>query len=366
MKTSYYSLAHILETNAHYNVIIGERSNGKTFSVLEYGLSNYCKGLGQLGIIRRWEEDFKGKNGEQMCQGLINTNKVSEYTKGQYNSIYYYSKRWFLCLLDENGERIKTDANPFCLGFALTSEEHYKSTAYPDITTILFDEFITREYYLPDEFITFQNLLSTIIRLRTNVKIFMCGNTVNKYCPYFNEMGLNHIKYMIKGKIDVYEYGATGLRVAVEYSDFKANKKASNIYFAFDNPKLKMITDGEWEISIYPHLPYKYKPDEIIYTYYINFNKELLQCEIIYKKDEQLMFTFIHRKTTPIKDIRIQLVYQQEYDARPNYRRKINISNDKISKKILSFYKTDKVFYQDNEVGEIVRNYLLWCEKESQ
>ena len=27
---------------------------------------------------------------------------------------------------------------------------------------------------------------------RKNVKIFMCGNTVNKYNPYFQEMGLKN------------------------------------------------------------------------------------------------------------------------------------------------------------------------------
>ena len=57
--------------------------------------------------------------------------------------------------------------------------------------TILFDEFITKGMYLTDEFMAFMNTLSTIIRQRDNVKIFMCGNTVNKFNPYFEEMGLN-------------------------------------------------------------------------------------------------------------------------------------------------------------------------------
>ena len=34
-----------------------------------------------------------------------------------------------------------------------------------------------------------------------------------------------------------------------------------------------------------------------------------------------------------------------------------------VEKHIAEYYKSDKVFYQDNEVGEIVRNYLLWCTK---
>ena len=32
-----------------------------------------------------------------------------------------------------------------------------------------------------------------------------------------------------------------------------------------------------------------------------------------------------------------------------------------INKKIGQFFADNKVFYQDNEVGEIVRNYLVQC-----
>ena len=32
-----------------------------------------------------------------------------------------------------------------------------------------------------------------------------------------------------------------------------------------------------------------------------------------------------------------------------------------LEKRIVSFFIKDKVFYQDNEIGEIVRNYLEWC-----
>ena len=34
----FYSLDNILKNNAHYNIIIGERSNGKTYACLKYGL----------------------------------------------------------------------------------------------------------------------------------------------------------------------------------------------------------------------------------------------------------------------------------------------------------------------------------------
>ena len=92
----------------------------------------------------------------------------------------------------------------------------------------------------------FTNILSTIIRQRDDVKIFLCGNSINKVNPYFTEMGLTKAKNQAKNTIDVYTYGNSDLKVAVEYTgDVNTTGKSlkgSDKYFAFDNPKLKMIT----------------------------------------------------------------------------------------------------------------------------
>ena len=366
----YYSLKKILEYNADYNIIFGERSNGKTYSVLKYALDNYCKTGKQLAIIRRFREDFIGKRGNELFSPLEANEEIVKSSDGEWTHIYYYSSRWFLCRYEENEagniNRI-VDDKPFAFAFALGSWEHDKGTGYPDITIILFDEFITRGAYLADEFVLFMNTLSTIIRLRNDVTIFMLANTVNKYCPYFKEMGLKHVSQMVQGTIDLYtiesEKAKNGtLKIAVEYCDtYNKNSKPSNKYFAFDNAKLKMITRGAWEIDIYPHCPYKYKPKDILFTYFIEFDGSLLQCEII--AIDGCMFTFIHEKTTPLKNEDEDIIYSTKFDPRPNWRRKITKPILDVERRIAKFYIEDKVFYQDNEVGEIVRNYLIWCGK---
>jgi hypothetical protein len=100
-----------------------------------------------------------------------------------------------------------------------------------------------------------------------------------------------------------------------------------------------------------------------MFTYFIDFDSNLLQCEVVQVDD--VCFTFIHRKTTPLKDPDTELVYSPKYDPRPNWRRKITKPMLPIEKRITEFYASDKVFYQDNEVGEIVRNYLIWCGKKA-
>ena len=130
----------------------------------------------------------------------------------------------------------------------------------------------------------FMNLLSTIIRQRDNVRVYMLGNTVNKFCPYFTEMGLKQVPFMEQGTIDIYRFGEHGAIVAVEYCSTIVQHKASNKYFCFDNQNLQMITGGKWELAVYPHLPCKYKPQDVLFVYYIKFNDVVLHGLI---RDEQ-------------------------------------------------------------------------------
>lgn len=360
MKMKFYSLKNILSKHAQYNVIFGERSNGKTYSVLKYAIENYAKTGKQLAIVRRWQDDFTGKRGSVMFDSVVTNGEVTKATGGEWTGVYYYASRWYFMRYDEDGKRV-TDDIPFAYGFAISSGEHDKATQYPNVTTIMFDEFLTRTAYLPDEFVLFMNVLSTIIRQRNDVTIFMLGNTVNRYCPYFSEMGLTHVKDMRPGDIDIYRYGDSDLTVAVEYCATNKSGKDSDIYFAFDNPKLSMITGGTWEIAIYPHCPVKFKPNEILFIYFIQFAGDILQCEIV--QHENLCFTFIHRKTTELKNPEKDLIYSPDFSPLPNWKRKITKPQTPIERKVAEHYIKDKVFYSDNEVGEIVRNYLIFCGK---
>lgn len=357
----YYTLKNILDRNATYNIIIGERSNGKTYSVLKYGVEQYAASKKQIAIVRRWQDDFTGKRGATMFDALINNGEIARITKNEWTGVYYYSSRWFLCRYENTEKERKriVDETPFAYGFALTSETHDKSTSYPNITTIVFDEFLTRNGYINDEFVLFLNTISTIVRDRADVKIFMLGNTVNKYCPYFDEMGLKHVAEMKQGEIDVYKYGDSRLSVAIEYCKPNQHGKPSDFYFAFDNPKLKMITGGSWEIGIYPHCPVKYAPKHVIFTFFIVFNHDTLQCEVV--SINELDFIFIHAKTTPLKDTENDLIYTTEFSPRPNYRRKLTRPTTDLERKLAAYFAADKVFYSTNTVGEIVRNYLMWC-----
>lgn len=361
-KISYYTPARILKKNCIYNVIYGKRSNGKTYAALLYGIKEYFKNGSEIAYIRRWGDDFKGKRGDTLFAALVQNGEIEKASGGLWTNVYYYGGRWYFCRYEgEEGhrERIK-DEFPFCYGFSLNAMEHDKSSSYPKVRTIIFDEFLTRTMYLNDEFVLFMNVISTIARSRTDVKIFMLGNSVNKYCPYFGEMGLKGVKTQEPGTIDVYQYGSSKLTVAVEYvPPHEGQGKEGNLLFAFDNPKLKMISHGDWEIDIYPHLPIRYRNKDIIFQYFIKWDGEIIHCEIVHVDNN--LFTYVHQKTTEIKDEDHDIIFQQENDPRPNYYTRLTHPVNNITRKITDCWKRDKIFYQNNEIGELVNNYLKWC-----
>lgn len=354
----YYSLKKILKKEATYNIIFGERSNGKTYASLQYVLEKYFKNGEQFVYVRRWSEDIRPKRMSNLFNSHLDL--LEQLSGGKYTGIYYRVGVFYLCTFDEHGKPIYNDNDILGYAFSLSETEHNKANSYPKVTTIIFDEFLTSNYYLPDEFILFMNTISTIVRNRTNVKIFMLGNTVNKFCPYFSEMGLTNILKQKQGTIDVYNYGESKLTVAVEYADNTKRFKKNNYYFAFDNPKLKMITGGAWELSIYPHAPVRFKPKDILYTYFIDFNDQLYQCEIVNIKNN--LFTYIHIKTTDIKN-KNDLVYSLDYQPSMYYNRSILNPQNDIEKKITWFFVHDRVYYQDNDVGDAIQNYLKMCRR---
>lgn len=356
--SKFYSLTAINKKESTYNVIFGERSNGKTYALLKQSVTNFIKTGGQMAYVRRWKEDITGRRASQLFASLCANGEIEKLTGGKFTGVNYWAGKFYLCNYDDNNKPIYSDMDVICYAFALSDGEHDKSTSFPNITTIVFDEFLTNKIYLQDEFVMFMNTVSTIVRKRDNVKIYMLGNTVNKYCPYFLEMGLENIAKQKQGTIDIYRYGESKLVVAVEYcaSVQDKNSPTVNKYFAFNNPKLEMITGGAWELAIYPHLPYKYKPKDILLTYYIEFNDNTYQCEIINIDD--IYFTYIHDKTTPIKNPDDYMIYSMEHNPKINYNRNIFNPMNKVQTRIAWFFKNNRVFYQNNNIGDAIKNFL--------
>jgi hypothetical protein len=146
-KSKFYTLENILKKNCIYNLIIGERSNGKTYSTLKHCLTEYCEHGGQFAIVRRWKEDIRGRRASDIFSSIVDNGEVEKLTKGQYTTIHYYAGKFYLANY-LNNKVVYEDDNIVAYTFALSDTEHNKSISYPKIKNIVFDEFLTKHLYL--------------------------------------------------------------------------------------------------------------------------------------------------------------------------------------------------------------------------
>lgn len=362
-KHKYWDINPIKNIPSQYKIVFGERSNGKTYGTMLNALDEYFTNGSQFAYVRRQAEDIKASSMKDLFTAMEHNSEITRLSGGAWNGITYRSGAFWLLATDMEGQKVVSD-EPIGHVFAISAMEHKKSLSYPKIRNIIFDEFISRTIYLHDEFNLFMNVLSTIIRDRDDVTIWMLGNTVSKDCPYFREMRLTNVTKQKKGTIDTYVFdrGEVKMVVAVEYTENLASKK-SDRYFIFDNPKLAMITSGSWEFAMYPHLFEKYRPIQVIFEFFIHYRQTIIHCEVVDGKTG--VFIYAHEKTTPIKAVDRDLVYHPDPNNRPNYRVDITRPQYKIEQKIINLIQQERICFQDNEVGEVFNDYLKWCRSHS-
>ena len=363
-KAEYYNIQKLLDTRATYKIAIGQKSNGKSYGACFHALKKYCKNKGQVGIIRRWKEDFgTAKGGATMFSSLScngdNKNVIYEQTGGEYIGIRYWRGKYYFTTEDGENPEGELSNEIFGYAFPLSIQDKFSSGAYPNIKTIIFDEFITRSGYLKDEFILFQNLLSSIIRDRDDVEIFMLGNTIWKDCPYFIEMGLNKIDSIVPGEIQIYQYNKNeNLTVAIQRCEER--KMQTSHYFAFDNPALDMITNGEWQVHNYPRIPIKILPKMVLKTIYVKKNSMCLTIQFV--RGDDLIAT-VTTKTTPLmedeKHIKSDWVYGVTTNLdKPHRYTYFMPPPDKYASLFKDLYDKGKVFYGDNMAGECMDHIM--------
>lgn len=250
---NWYSLDNILKNEGQYYIIIGERSNGKTYAVCKYLIDEFFRNGKQFAYVKRYEEDIKSKYMSEVFTHL------EQYILDEYgHRIKFYRGQW---LVYEDGTDGKiNDCKVFGYAFSVVLVNRTKGTSYPGIEYILFEEFMSIDCtYLNDELNLFLNLVSTIVRNRTTPKVFMLANTISKYSPYTSALNLK-IHRQDKGSIVTKTYtnddGFNTKFVIERTQNVNVFNNADNInktvYNIFGTSGVgKMITTGDFETHSY-------------------------------------------------------------------------------------------------------------------
>lgn len=370
-RTKYYDMSALDEQECEWNFVFGERSNGKTTAILERILKNWID-KGEQGIyVRRQEEEIKTNTGGTSYQSISSERGlVSEWSKGEWDSVVFYRGAFWLGKYDEETNKTVRQNEPFCVLVALSTSINFKSASYPKVTTICYDEFITFGRELKGEMSLLLNLVSTVARSRDNLKIWLLGNTVNFYSKYFDNFGLTRVPQMRPGMIDVYKMPyidaetnkKATMKIGVEYTKSGVKGKASDKYFAFDNSTASMIKKGGWDLPYYAEIPFELYNNDILDYFFVHLRDKIIRCDIALKDDALFIACRFLRDSEKIDES--DELYKLHYSVSiktPRYNYQTSIIGNKRNKltiKISDMIQSNLIYFDSIDVGVLFTNYI--------
>lgn len=354
----HYSPLQVVKTNTPYIMSYGGRNLGKTFAwlILIYAIWQ-CEGYKSV-LMRRMAETLKSSKVAETFTKVFDLGYVPN-NKG-YTGITYRTGAWRGYWTDEKG-KITYD-EPFCYPFALSSkiETNKGVSDIQKLGIIFFDEALTADNYLTDEWGRFQNAISTLVRENSQACCVLCANTVSWVSPYFREFGIKNVRSIKKGTVKVFQC-LDETAVTLEYcNDVIANRKKKIVdrrFFGFKSGTADMIRVGGWEMHSYQHLTREMIEDRhrelITRDIYIAHEYEIL-CLELYVMDD--FGPLVNVRPADNFDLG-KVIYVVGDHTDPRYHHRPNPSN-KIDKLIWTLYRNNRFYYADNLCGEIVKKFL--------
>ena len=359
-KNDHWTGDRIRKENADYNIVVGERGNGKTYDIQKMCIEKFLKTGEQCFLLRRWMEDVKPSNAANFWDGNLLA-KLTDMSGGRFRNIVLRGMRYIAVNYDDKGKPIVNEENTIGFIWDVNEAERLKGQSFPCVTNIVFEEFISLSQmgYIPDEVTLFLNCLSTIIRDRTNVKVWMLGNTVNPYNPYFKHFGIKGLE-LRQGEIWTKTDTLTGCKLAVEFCAQRRQgslKGTSAKYFAFGTAdgSTDMILTGQWQLPDYPLK--KFRATQSVKKYVVLFDDRKMMMHLMINDNGD---PYLYVRT--LQDFRItdDLIVM---DLLPNMKKNYytafqNLPLNDTTRMIYSLLTNKKIYFDDRMTGAYFYNFL--------
>lgn len=217
----------ILRYNKLFNFVVGNRGGGKTYGCKKWCIKDFLKTGNQFVWVRRYKSELKKIN-MFFVDILEEFPGVKLEVKGNTCLINGAVAGWFIPL-----------------STALTE----KSNSYPNVTKIVFDEFVIDKgmvRYLPNECECFLELYETIARTREVKAVFLSNavTVVNPYFLYFNIYPKNGTRFTVRDDIVIDVF--TNDKFVEKKHESRFGKVVSNTNYsryAIDNEFLRDNSD---------------------------------------------------------------------------------------------------------------------------
>lgn len=350
--------------DANIYMVFGERTGGKTYSSMSYCLDRLIDENLNFVYVRRLAESIRMQYMRNLFTGNRKTGDLKNHiSKFGWDDLGFYSGAFWGMIENEKGKLQRVEV-PCGYTMAISTWETAKGGSIPYAKTIVFDEFLTRGTYFYNEPAEFENLISSVFREEGDGKVIMLGNTVSWSCPYFRHYGIENIKDMKQGSYSIYQKGER--KVVVCYAPHVENK-ASNVFFDAENTRSRMILNGTWETADYAKLPEQigewYQGTPCYVQSIEGWCAKIVPCSTPEGMECLLVFNCRRQLIDEAGiDVRYKdrIVYTDVFYPFYNCRMAMTKHNDKLTAFLIKCFKQGRVFYQTDEVGENIRNYLKW------
>lgn len=178
-KSIFYSYEKLKSYNALLNFIVAERGVGKTYGAIKEVVTDFLKNGNQFIYVRRYKTELA------QC---INTFWDALINEGEFEEHELKTKKV------KDGAQFFIDGRLCGFAVPLSTSAILKSTSFPQVRTIVFDEFIITKsvyHYLQDEVTQMLELVETVFRLRDNGRVWFLGNATTSTNPYFDYFRLS-------------------------------------------------------------------------------------------------------------------------------------------------------------------------------
>lgn len=364
---TYYNPSTAPLEKAQWFVELSERATGKTTGWLLLGMVMFQLYGTVTMYVRQTRDMVAPKNASSLFNVICDNDYISKLTDDEYNNVYYRSKKWYFCKIDpDTGEMTAKHPDYFCRMVSLDEATNLKSACNePMGDLIIFDEFIGK-YTPTNEFVTFVDVCSTILRLRETGKIILLANTIDKYNQYFHDLEIFERIATMDISESCLHTTDKGTNIYIEMigaPKVYRTKKAKwvRLFAGFKKPELASITgEATWAVKCYPHIPDIEEdaeaPETLFRNIYIYYNNKLIRLDIV-SHPELGLCIYTHWATNTHPDS-IILTNEPRFDSRYQY----GIPSDTTAGKfILNMLLHNRVYYSANDVGAFLESYLYAC-----
>lgn len=327
--------------------VVGQRTNGKSFFWLAVITMEFFEFGYHFAYVRRQKEEMQ----IEMIEDYFADENYQKWLKNNYgyDAVKCKAKKLYFIALDENGDIIKEQTLHCGQAFSVSTQRNYKSLHFDKIANCLYEEFITDGLYVQNEWKKWNNLLSTIFRAKDFGRAILIGNTIERNCPYFREMGINILK-LKQGTITQYEND--GVSFTVEYTGVLQNIKTRMVV----GQTARQINKGEWDTNNFPHLFCDLDETEKLFKFFYCYNEFCFKCECFIYNDRKYLFIRPYDKDKLFGNY-YDDIFEKGFHLENNF---YNIAKKKKYKKLWDLFIENKVVYSDNLCGTEFNNCLKY------